>query len=819
MAVEVLPPTPPIANIQAEAGLLGAMMMANGLVDQIADTVVADDFFEPIHGRIFSAIVKEHSHGRVANPVTLRPYFLDDAPMRDIGGAGYLAQLTGSGATVLDARGMAAQVVELARRRALLERLAEITNNASNWEKPFVELVSEAEAAIMDAARASDDGTVERSLADAMAAALEGDAHEAGITCGIEAIDKALGPIHPKEMVVVAGRPGMGKAQPLNAKVLTPSGWSMMGDLSVGDELASIDGEASRVTGIYPQGEKQVFRVLFSDGRSTECCGDHLWQVRYRDWSADRVLSTDKLCEMLARQRYRGRLSVERISGNWGTDENQMPVDPWLLGFLLGDGGLNTGAVYFSTADEEIVRQVEATIHPSLNVFRQNGPGCNYRITTGKVGGDISVRVRNELLDALHELGLMGCRSEQKFVPPRYMRASRATRLALFRGIMDSDGWAEKHGSIRCLSTSERLAYDICELVRSLGGVCSVRRRTVSFTYKGEKRVGRDGFTCRIRMDRPEEAFTLERKRVRCGRIKNTVRLNVRSIEPIRTAECQCISVSHPSRLYVTDDFIVTHNSIVGMSYALGVTRAHESLALDERRDAVLVISLEMSATQLGQRAAADLCFDGHRGIYYGNIVDRKLSDEQAREIARAVDRMREIPLQIIDAPRMTISRLGTTIRRWKRRFAARGKCLRLVVIDYLQLLQPDTREKDLYTRITEVSKGVKAAAKANDVAVIALAQLSRNVEQRPGDHRPNLGDLRDSGQIEQDADGVMFLYRAEYYLKKDERADEAHPKHEAWAVALESVRGQIEYIVAKRRERPECVTKGRFHGSFQAVR
>jgi replicative DNA helicase len=226
-----------------------------------------------------------------------------------------------------------------------------------------------------------------------------------------------------------------------------------------------------------------------------------------------------------------------------------------------------------------------------------------------------------------------------------------------------------------------------------------------------------------------------------------------------------------------------------------------------------------MSARQLGQRAAADLCFDGHRGIYYGDIVDRRLTNEQAREVARAVSRVQQVPLQIIDAPRMTIGRLGTTVRRWKRRFAAKGMRLRLVVIDYLQLLQPDTREKDLYTRITEVSKGVKAVAKANDVAVIALAQLSRGVEQRGGDHRPNLGDLRDSGQIEQDADGVCFLYRAEYYLKKDERADEAHPKHEAWKAAMEAVKGQIEYIVAKRRERPECTTKGRFYGSFQAVR
>jgi replicative DNA helicase len=113
--------------------------------------------------------------------------------MREVGGSGYLAQLTGSGASVIGARDLAAQVVELARRPVIARRLAEIATTAANWEKPFVELVAEAEAAIAEAGRSSDDGTVEISLADAMADALEGEDGHDGITCGIEAIDKAWG--------------------------------------------------------------------------------------------------------------------------------------------------------------------------------------------------------------------------------------------------------------------------------------------------------------------------------------------------------------------------------------------------------------------------------------------------------------------------------------------------------------------------------------------------------------------------------------------------------------------------------------------------
>jgi replicative DNA helicase len=465
-------PEPLPHNVEAEAALLGALMIENRLVDHIADRLQSHHFFEPVHARIYEAVVRECNFGRVATPVTLKPYFADDAALKDLGGPAYLAQLTGSGAAVIGARDFADQVIELARLRALVGIGQEIVERAKDTaaDRPFAELVAFAESKIAEISGEADDGTLEVSLAQAMSDMLDGEADTDGVTCGIEAIDKALGAIRPKEMVVIAGRPGMGK-------------------------------------------------------------------------------------------------------------------------------------------------------------------------------------------------------------------------------------------------------------------------------------------------------------------------------------------------------------TIVGLCYSLGVVRAHDDLDFQEVHDAVLFVSLEMSAKQLAQRAAADLCFDGHRGIYYGDIVDRKLTNEQSRQVARATLRLQDRPLQIIDAPRMTVGRLGSTVRRWKRRFAARGQRLRLVVVDYLQLVQPDQREKDLYTRITEVSKGIKAIAKANDVPIIALAQLSRDVEKRGGDHRPNLGDLRDSGQIEQDADGVMFLYRAEYYLKKDERADEAHPKHEAWEAAMNLVRGQIEYIVAKRRERPEATTRGRFHGSFQAVR
>ena len=157
-------------------------------------------------------------------------------------------------------------------------------------------------------------------------------------------------------------------------------------------------------------------------------------------------------------------------------------------------------------------------------------------------------------------------------------------------------------------------------------------------------------------------------------------------------------------------------------------------------------------------------------------------------------------------------------IRRTKRRMAAQGSSLDLVVVDYLQLLRAnETRGKSQYEQVSEISRTLKAIAKETGVAIMALAQLSREVEKRP-DKRPMLSDLRDSGQIEQDADLVLFLFREEYYLSK-EKPPQHNEKYTDWQGAIADARGKIDFIVAKRRNGVEGTATGRFHGEFQAVR
>ena len=238
----------------------------------------------------------------------------------------------------------------------------------------------------------------------------------------------------------------------------------------------------------------------------------------------------------------------------------------------------------------------------------------------------------------------------------------------------------------------------------------------------------------------------------------------------------------------------------LALSYALGAA---------QQGHGVLFVSLEMSSKELAARMAADLCFEGDKRVPYNFIRDGELNQWQLNRIHDARAYMRQLPFNVVDAGSLTTGRLNMLVRRHARRMAAKGHKLELVVVDYLQLLRPDAKGMSAYEAVSEISRSLKALAKDQGVCVFALAQLSRSVEQRP-DKRPQLSDLRDSGQIEQDADAVIFLLRPEYYLRQKELVSEAE---------IEPVKGKIEFILAKRRNGVTGNAVGQFHGNFQAVR
>ena len=195
--MSAVPSMEPIGNIETEAVLLGTMMQINHLIDQVADKVTADDFAEPLHGRIFTAIVHEHALGHTVIPPTIKHYFIDDPAMQQVGGVGYLAQLTGSGVGAIGVRGFVEQIKDLARRRALERGLGEALLKVRDQEIGTDDLVADVEAALALASIETERGSREIGAADAIGKVL----HQIelglprGVTSGIEPLDQAMGPL------------------------------------------------------------------------------------------------------------------------------------------------------------------------------------------------------------------------------------------------------------------------------------------------------------------------------------------------------------------------------------------------------------------------------------------------------------------------------------------------------------------------------------------------------------------------------------------------------------------------------------------------
>jgi phosphate starvation-inducible PhoH-like protein len=365
-----------------------------------------------------------------------------------------------------------------------------------------------------------------------------------------------------------------GRAQPLDARVLTPSGWRTMGSLEVGDEVIGSDGRATRVLGVYPQGETLVYRVTMSDGASTIACAEHLWAVRTpedkRDGKAPRVLETAEMIDNLRRShQHRYELPVLSEPVDW--PRRDVPLDPYALGLLLGDGCI-TGQTTpsFATADTELVASLGAAF-AGIGVNVRHKKGVDYCFPNPAAGHGGAI-VRNPLAETLRGLGLLGTRSSTKFVPEAYVYNSPDIRLAVLQGLLDTDGGpvtqVGRTSRIQYSTSSQRLKDDVLFLVRSLGGVAYWRLRKAEGRKPGRAK-GRDvphrtdTYVMNIRLPQGVEPFRLERKAAIYREHGGGRPMRyVASIEPAGVQETQCILVDAPDSLYVTDDFILTHNTL-----------------------------------------------------------------------------------------------------------------------------------------------------------------------------------------------------------------------------------------------------------------
>jgi phosphate starvation-inducible protein PhoH and related proteins len=363
-----------------------------------------------------------------------------------------------------------------------------------------------------------------------------------------------------------------GRSHPLFVKVLTPEGWRQIGELQVGDLVIGSNGEPTPVLGVYPQGERDVYRVTAQDGASVLCCGEHLWTVRTaadkrrnKPW---RVLETQEMIGNLRAAKAR-RYELPLLTAPVCYPEREVPMDAYALGLLLGDGCV-TGSTTpsYATADPELVEALERAV-PGVTV-RHRG-GVDYTLNRIKQPGDV-MTLANPVTAAMRELGMLGNRSASKFVPDAYLYNTPEIRLAMLQGLLDSDGGPvtqkDRTCRIQFSTTSILLRDDVIELVRSLGGIAYTRRRAAEGRAPGlangrEVHHRRDAHVVDIRLPEGIEPFRLTRKRdaYHAAGGGRPMRF-IDSIEREGRDQTVCIQVAAADSLYVTEDYLLTHNTL-----------------------------------------------------------------------------------------------------------------------------------------------------------------------------------------------------------------------------------------------------------------
>jgi phosphate starvation-inducible protein PhoH and related proteins len=361
-----------------------------------------------------------------------------------------------------------------------------------------------------------------------------------------------------------------GRAQPVERRILTPWGWRQIGDLEVGDLVVGSDGKPTLVLGVHPQGRREVFELRTQDGASTRCCAEHLWFVTTLDdrrhGKPGRVVRTDEMIGRLRRAHQR-RFELPLVSSPVAFEPRPFPMDPYALGLLLGDGCITTSTTpAFTTKDPELLESLRSLIEGIDPVQKTEYDYVLRR--SGPRRGPLT----NPVTAVLRDLRLAGTRSSTKHVPIEYLLNTAEVRLGVLQGLLDTDGGPVTQSRRSCRvqysTASAELADDVVFLVRSLGGVAYRRLRPAAGRRSGMAQ-GRpvhhrvDMHLLDIRLPPGLAPFRLERKRLLYERFGAGRPMRfVDSIEPAGEAETVCISVAAEDSLYVTDDFLVTHNTL-----------------------------------------------------------------------------------------------------------------------------------------------------------------------------------------------------------------------------------------------------------------
>ena len=851
-------PRVPPHDLQAEESLLGAMLLSRDAIVEAVQVCTAEDFYKPAHGHVFDAVCSLYGQGEPADPVTVADELRRADLLDAVGGTAALISLQANTPATSNARRYAQIVEEHSLLRRLIGVASEIAQLGYDVPEDVDAVVDRAESMVFDVAQrrvTTSTRPLRELLADQLdrlEALYERGESITGVPTGYTDLDEMLAGLQPSNLVVIGARPSMGKCAAHDTPVVDPATGAVTtlaelyrrGQAGEDVEVLSLGPDhrlrRSRPDAFVDDGIKPVYRVRTRLGREVRVTITHPF-LTPTGWRP------------LADVAVGSRVAVPRTLPVVGTDPLPQ-AEVVLLAYLIGDGGLTSGSPRLTTTSSAILEDLRGhagsmgvLVRPCAGVER----APSYSLVTARGQA-------NPLTAVLRAHGLMGKNAHQKRVPEAVFRLPKQPLALFLNRLFATDGsawWTESgrgYGRVSYASVSAQLVRDVQHLLLRFGLNARVRRRLVS--YRGQRRPSLElelmgaseicQFAEEIGILGKERALALlSEKMGRWQRSYTRDSLPVEVWQEVLAAKGRrsWASVSHavgkprnhnwhvgsraPRRETLSllasalgdqdlqhracsdvywDDVVSIdydgedqvydlrvpgdHNFVAGdifvhnTSLALGMA-AHAAM---DAQVPVLFFSLEMSHLEITQRL---LCSEAR--VDATRMRTGRLQEQDWPKVAHAIGRLGEAPIYIDDNPNITVMDIRAKARRQK---SSEG--LGLVVVDYLQLMSSRTRVENRQLEISEISRSLKILARELEVPVVALSQLSRNLEMR-SDKRPVLADLRESGAIEQDSDVVMFIYRDDVY--NPDSAD----------------RGTAEILVAKHRNGPTGKTELAFLGQY----
>jgi replicative DNA helicase len=775
----------PPQRLEMEAAVLGALMLEKDALTTVVDILKPVSFYKDGHQRIYKAISNLFDKSEPIDQLTVVQELREMGELEAAGGVGYVAGLTMHINSAANIEAHSRVILEAAIKRELIRMATDVLRDAYEETTDVFELLDNTEKNIFQVSEDNMRKGVD-SMQDLMVKAikeLEEKKHQkdglTGVPTGFSALDRVTSGWQPSDLVIVAARPGMGKCLAKGTRVIMFDGTLRnVEDVREGDLLMGDDSTPRRVLSLA-RGRENMYWVRQNKGDDYRVNESHILSLkRSRNEGPHRhgdVLNIEVREWLKKGPKFRSNYKGYKVAVEF--EEKALPLDPYFLGVWLGDGA--SGNCRITGQDTEIIDYLHEYAG-ALGMQVTTGvvaDRCNsYGITRGQQGGSLTqYSVRDELrqLNVLHN----------KHIPQRYLINSTANRLRLLAGLIDSDGHLDPvSNGYEITQKNFELARQIKFLADSLGFRTSLKKKRAAIA-----KIGYESEVYRVRI-----YGDIERVPVRVARKKALPwaspvdwRLTGISVEFDKEDDYYGFEIDG-NHLFLLADCTVTHNTAF-------VVSAMRNAAVDFKK-AVAIFSLEMSSLQLVNRLiSAEAELDSEK-IKKGNLADYEWS-----QLNHKISALSTAPIFIDDTPALSIRELRAKCRRLKSQHD-----IQLIIIDYLQLMSGNEGGKNgnREQEIASISRALKGIAKELNVPVIALSQLSRSVETRGGDKKPQLSDLRESGSIEQDADMVIFLYRPEYYkITEDEMGN--------------PTQGMGEVIIAKHRNGSLETVQLKFIGRF----